>query len=93
MLNLFFGTEFIEIKGTTMENNYKKEIEVLDEVYSSLVDAIMNKPKLEDYEQSRIYTENLIAHLNKWVIDIKNVKNMLEDREPIQDITADNRPA
>ncbi len=76
-----------------MENNFKDELNILNDVYSELIDAIENKPEIEDYEKSRIYTENLISHLNKWVIDVKNVRNLLEKREPVKDITADNRPA
>lgn len=76
-----------------MENNFKDELNILNDVYSELIDAIENKPEVQDYEKSRIYTENLISYLNKWVLDVKNVRNLLEKREPIKDITADNRPA
>ncbi|HET55998.1 MAG TPA: hypothetical protein ENN33_12395 [Ignavibacteria bacterium] len=76
-----------------MENNFKDELDILNDVYSELIDAIENKPEVQDYEKSRIYTENLISYLNKWVVDVKNVRNLLEKREPIKDITADNRPA
>lgn len=76
-----------------MENNFKDELDILNDVYSELIDAIENKPEVQDYEKSRIYTENLISYLNKWVVDVKNVRNLLEKRGPIKDITADNRPA
>lgn len=76
-----------------MENNFKDELNILNDVYSELIDAIENKPETKDYEKSRIYTENLISYLNKWVVDVKNVRNLLEKREPVKDITADNRPA
>jgi len=76
-----------------MENNFKDELNIINDVYSELIDAIENKPEVQDYEKSRIYTENLISYLNKWVVDVKNVRNLLEKREPIKDITADNRPA
>lgn len=76
-----------------MENNFKDELNILNDVYSELIDAIENKPETQDYEKSRIYTENLISYLNKWVVDVKNVRNLLEKREPVKDITADNRPA
>ncbi len=76
-----------------MEHNFKDELNILNDVHSELIDAIENKPETQDYEKSRIYTENLISYLNKWVVDVKNVRNLLEKREPVKDITADNRPA
>ncbi len=76
-----------------MASNYQREIELLDETYTDIVDAILNKPEVEDYEKSRIYFENVVAHMNQWVEKIKEVKNILESKEPVKDITADNRPA
>ena len=76
-----------------MNNEFENEIQILNDVYSDLIDAIEHKPATQNFEQSRIYTENLISYLNKWVLDIKNVKNLLENREPVKDLTADNRPA
>jgi hypothetical protein len=76
-----------------MKEEFNEEIELLNEIYSDMVDALMHKPTVEDIEKSRIYTENLLSFLNKWIIEIKNVKNSLEARQPVKDITADNRPA
>ncbi|MAT59701.1 MAG: hypothetical protein K8F60_11355 [Melioribacteraceae bacterium] len=76
-----------------MSRDFKKEIDLLDETYTDIVEAIMNKPEVEDYERSRIYFENVVAHMNNWIENIKEVKNSLEKREPVKDLTADNRPA
>ena len=76
-----------------MANQYQKEIELLDETYNDIVEAIMNKPEVEDYEKSRIYFENVVVHMNQWVETIRNVKNNLEQKEPIKNLSADNRPA
>lgn len=76
-----------------MSRDFKKEIDLLDETYTDVVEAIMNKPEVEDYERSRIYFENVVAHMNNWIENIKEVKNSLEKREPVKDLTADNRPA
>jgi hypothetical protein len=75
-----------------MPKEFENEIKLLDEVYSEMVEAIMNKPELQDYEVSRIYYENVAARLNKWVNHVKDVKNKLEEGEKL-DLTADNRPA
>lgn len=73
--------------------SFEEEISILDEVYSEMVEAIVNKPGEQDYESSRIYFANVAARLNKWVDDVKEVKTKLETKEPVQDLTADNRPA
>ncbi len=76
-----------------MKMNFEKEIKSLDEVYTEMVDAILNRPDSEDFEASRVYFGNVSARLNKWVDNIKDVKTLLENKEPAQDLTADNRPA
>ncbi|PKL90105.1 MAG: hypothetical protein CVV23_01815 [Ignavibacteriae bacterium HGW-Ignavibacteriae-2] len=76
-----------------MPKEFEKEIEKLDEVYSEMVEAIMNKPESQDYEISRIYFENVAARLNNWVAVVKEVKYELEKRQPLGDLSADNRPA
>ncbi len=76
-----------------MGKEFENEIKLLDEVYSEMLEAIMNKPELQDYEVSRIYYENVSARLNKWVTHVKDVKNKLEKQESLGDLTADNRPA
>lgn len=76
-----------------MSDNFKKEVEILDDLYSEIVEAITNKPEVQDYEKSRIYFENLAARLNGWAHIVKDLKKQLQGREPVKDITADNRPA
>jgi hypothetical protein len=75
-----------------MSKEFENEVKILDEVYSEMVEAIMNKPEMQDYEVSRIYFENVAARLNKWVNQVKDVKAKLEKEDQI-DLTADNRPA
>lgn len=74
-------------------SDFNEEIKIIDEIYSDLVEAIMNKPEVEDYEKSRLYFENVASRMNYWVSELKQVKNLLESREPLEDLTADNRPA
>lgn len=76
-----------------MSTDFRKEKAILDELYSEMVEAIMNKPKNQEYEISRIYFENVSARMNHWVAQVKEVKDNLEKREPINDLSADNRPA
>ena len=75
------------------QQRFEAEIKILDEVYSEMVDAIINKPDTQDYETSRIYFENVAARINKWVGSVQEVKSRLERNEPVIDLTADNRPA
>jgi len=80
----------VEVK---MEKKLGYEVEKLDDVYNEIVEAILNKPETQDYENSRIYFENVATRMNQWAIEIKDVKKKLEEKEPIADLTADNRPA
>jgi hypothetical protein len=76
-----------------MEKDFSKEIKMLEEIYSELVEAIMNKPESSDYESSKIYFENASARMNKWANVVNDVKNLLEERKTLDDLTAENRPA
>lgn len=76
-----------------MECQFEKEKKMLEEVYSEIVEAILHKPEADDYELSRIYFENVAARMNKWADYVNKVKGILETKEPVKDITADNRPA
>jgi hypothetical protein len=76
-----------------MADHFEKEIKMLNSLYSEIAEAITNKPSTQDYENSRIYFENVAARMNGWAAQVKDVKNSLENREPVKDLTADNRPA
>lgn len=76
-----------------MQKPFAEEIKKLEAVYSDIVEAILNKPDTSDFEKSRIYFENVVAHMNNWSAVLKDVKKSLENRIPLQDLTADNRPA
>jgi len=62
-----------------MANQFDYEIKVLDEIYSDIIITIQNKPNKLKLEQSRIYYENVMSYLNKWAVDIKNIKTRLEN--------------
>ena len=62
-----------------MANQFDYEIKVLDEIYSDIIITIQNKPNKLKREQSRIYYENVMSYLNKWAVDIKNIKTRLEN--------------
>lgn len=76
-----------------MNANFSEEIKLLDKVYSEIIEAIVNKPDLQNYELSRLYFENVTAHMNNWAALVNKAKVSLESRIPPKDITADNRPA
>ena len=72
---------------------FEDEIKLIDEVYSEMIDALMNKPSTENYEEARIYFENVAARMNKWATQLKDVKSKLDNRSGKEDLSADNRPA
>ncbi|GJQ62527.1 MAG: hypothetical protein SCALA702_15800 [Melioribacteraceae bacterium] len=76
-----------------MADTFKVEIEKLDDVYNEIVEAVLNKPETQDYENARIYYENVATRLNQWALELKDIKKSLEAKEPVKDITAENRPA
>lgn len=76
-----------------MAKLFENEVKVLNELYEEIIEGITNKPDSQDYEKSRIYFENVAARMNNWARMTKDVKNMLEQKEKTQDLTADNRPA
>ena len=73
--------------------DFTQEKKVLNETYSEMIEVILNKPKNEDYESMRIYFENVHARMNDWARKLKEVRELLEAKEPTKDISADNRPA
>ncbi|MGD8781886.1 MAG: hypothetical protein PVH88_23350 [Ignavibacteria bacterium] len=73
--------------------DFANEKKIINETYSEMIEIILNKPKNEDYEKMKIYFENVTARMNDWTKNLNKVKEMLEDKEPVKDITADNRPA
>lgn len=54
-----------------MNDLFEKEINAVNEVYSEMVEAILNKPETQDYEKSRIYFENVAARMNHWAGRLK----------------------
>jgi len=73
--------------------DYQQEILILETIFSEIVETLNNKPKASDYEASRIYFENTGAIMNKWAIGVNQVKKLLQERMPTEDLTAENRPA
>lgn len=76
-----------------MTKKFETEVKILDEVYTEVVEAITNAPDASDFEASRLYFENAKARMNDWARKLVKVKDELQSKEDIQDLTADNRPA
>lgn len=76
-----------------MTKKFSIEVQILDEVYAEVVEAITNAPDASDFEASRLYFENAKARMNDWARKLVKVKDQLESKEETQDLTADNRPA
>jgi hypothetical protein len=72
---------------------FENEILILDTIFEEMSDTMMNKPQGHEYEEMRLFTENTLKMISKWVKGISQVRGQLNDREEKDHLTADNRPA
>lgn len=56
---------------------FEKEIEVLDQVFNDMVEAIHMKPTGNDIEELRLYVDNTYTVLNTSALRVKEIKNQL----------------
>ena len=71
-------------KETKKNELFDTEIKTLDKIYLDLLEAIENIPRGQEYEQMRLYVDNLHGLLNRTVINLKEVKNgLIKDRKLI----------
>ncbi|GAB1444083.1 hypothetical protein MASR2M39_29290 [Ignavibacteriales bacterium] len=56
---------------------FEKEIEVLDQVFNDMVEAIHMKPTGNDIEELRLYVDNTYTVLNSSALRVKEIKNQL----------------
>jgi hypothetical protein len=57
---------------------FEKEIKMLDQVYTDMVEAIHQKPSNLNVEEMRLYLDNIYVVLNRTVFRVQEVKNDLE---------------
>jgi len=60
-----------------------KDIEILDTVYSDMVEAIHLKPQGNELEELRLYVDNLYTMLNRTVFRIQEVKNSIAEEKQL----------
>ncbi len=56
---------------------FEKEIEVLDQIFNDMVEAIHMKPDGNDIEELRLYVDNTYSVLNSTALRAKELKNQL----------------
>jgi hypothetical protein len=56
---------------------FEKEIEVLDQIFSDMVEAVHMKPAGNDIEELRLYVDNTYSVLNNTALRVKELKNQL----------------
>lgn len=67
--------------GTTQNINdkskFEEEINILDSIYSDMIEAIQHKPSDNSVENLRLYSDNLYVLLNRTVFRVQEIKNAL----------------
>jgi len=59
------------------EQNFKKEISLLDQIYSDMLEASHIEPDLNDVESMRLYIENSFRVFNRTIFRVNEIKNSL----------------
>lgn len=59
------------------EQNFKKEISLLDQIYNDMLEASHNEPDLNDVESMRLYIENSFRVFNRTIFRVNEIKNSL----------------
>ena len=73
---------------------FAMEITLLDKLQSELFDAIAQKPGTMDFEEMRLFVDNVYMTLNKTATIAKDVKNMILNKDFKEPITETyNSPA
>lgn len=76
-----------------MKKEFENETLILDSIFEEMSEIIINKPAGQDYEENRLFAENTVRMVTKWVKGISQVREQLNEREHKDDLTTDNRPA
>jgi peptidase E len=67
----------MEIQMDKSKFKFEKEIEVLDQMFNDMVEAIHLKPDGNDIEELRLYVDNTYSVLNSTALRVKELKNQL----------------
>lgn len=73
---------------------FAMEITLLDKIQAELFEAIAQKPAVMDFEETRLFVDNVYMTMNKCVTIAKDVKNMILNKDFKEPITETyNSPA
>lgn len=68
------------------EINFEKEINMLDEIYSDMLESIHGIPDLKSFENLRIYVDNVYVILNRTALRVTEIrKDLLADEKFIHE--------
>jgi hypothetical protein len=68
----------METKDNLSEKfKFEEEIEVLNSIYTDMLEAIQNKPSDNDLEKLILYSDNVYVLLNRTVFRVQEIKNSL----------------
>lgn len=69
------------------EQNFQKEISLLNQIYDDMLEASHNEPDLNNIESMRIYIENSFRIFNRTIFRVNEIKNSLSDRSKLDSST------
>ncbi len=69
------------------EQNFKKEISLLDQIYNDMLEASHNEPDLNDVESMRLYIENSFRIFNRTIFRVNEIKNSLTKENKLDSST------
>lgn len=69
------------------EQNFHKEISLLNQIYNDMIEASHNEPDLNDVESMRIYIENTFRIFNRTIFRVNEIKNSLSDKSKLDSST------
>lgn len=69
------------------EQNFQKEISLLNQIYDDMLESSHNEPDLNDIESMRIYIENSFRIFNRTIFRVNEIKNSLSDKSKLDSST------
>jgi hypothetical protein len=69
------------------EQNFQKEISLLNQIYDDMLEASHNEPDLNDVESMRVYIENSFRVFNRTIFRVNEIKNSLSDKSKLDSST------
>ena len=75
----FTGALMVEKNSKALISKLEKDLKLLDLMYNDIVEAIHTKPTNHNYEDLRLYVDNIYSLLNKTVFRIQELKNDLQE--------------